>query len=89
MRNNIVIFVQLFGRTSNPWRLLLFVEDLNDQSNNADDNETILKQITIGHHGHHPLRKTSGGLEVITPARGQTVSSGQIRLKTRRQYTIF
>ena len=71
-----------------PWRLLLF-EDLNDQTNDADDHQAILKQIAVSHHGITPLRKTSGGLEVITPARGQTVSSGQIRLKTRRQYTIF
>ena len=88
MRNNIVIFVQLFGRTSVPWRLLLFVEDLNDQSNNTDDNETVLEQVTVSHHGHHPLGKTSGGLEVFTPARGQTVSSGQTLLKTQNEYSI-
>ena len=70
-----------------PWRLLLF-EDLNDQSNNTDDNETVLEQVTVSHHGHHPLRKTSGGLEVFTPARGQTVSSGQTLLKTQNEYSI-
>ena len=35
-------------------RLLLFIIYLDDQGNDADDQNTELKQIGIGHHVHHP-----------------------------------
>ena len=35
-------------------RLLLFIIYLDDQGNDADDQNTELKQVGIGHHVHHP-----------------------------------
>ena len=35
-------------------RLLLFIVYLDDQGNDADDQNTELKQAGIGHHVHHP-----------------------------------
>ena len=44
-------------------RLLLFIIYLDDQGNDADDQNTELKQVGIGHHAITPLRCSGGGKE--------------------------
>ena len=70
-----------------PWRLLLF-EDLNDQTNDADDHQAILKQIAVSYHGITPSEKRRGKLKFLPPRGGTTVSSGQTLLKTQNEYSI-
>ena len=48
-------------------RLLLFIIYLDDQGNDADDQNTELKQVGIGHHAITPLRCSGGGKKFRPP----------------------
>ena len=48
-------------------RLLLFIIYLDDQGNDADDQNTELKQVGIGHHAITPLQCSGGGKKFRPP----------------------
>ena len=52
-------------------RLLLFIIYLDDQGNDADDQNTELKQVGIGHHAITPLLCSGGGKKFgLLPKKG-------------------
>jgi len=63
-----------------PWRLLLF-EDLNDQTNDADDHQAILKQIAVSYHGITPSEKRRGDSKLLPPHEGKPSVPGRFDSK--------
>ncbi len=70
------------------WRLLLFY--LENQRNDADDQNTELKQVGIGHHAITPLRCSGGGTEVSASSRKRGLPPTEYwqrqRISMRRGY---
>ena len=71
-------------------RLLLFIIYLDDQGNDADDQNTELKQVGIGHHAITPLLCSGGGKEVSASSRRRGLPPTEYwqrqRISMRRGY---